>query len=170
MLNTFLSISDYIYNNIFYYYYIYITIYKYNIYIKFYIQISYNWFKYYMTSNKLMINSFKPFLLIYNIINKLYIWTNRRFLKKKKRFRIYYKYHNIRYWKFLLFFFYLYVFFILWKKRNLYTKTQFVFAFIFLHILILILLNFFIGLFNSYDLGFIFCIFFMFILVLFLRR
>jgi hypothetical protein len=170
MLNTFFSISEYIYNNLFYYYYIYITIYKYNIYIRFYIEFLYNIFKYYITSNKLMMGLFKPFLSIYNMIRRLFIWTNRRFLKKKKRFRIYYKYHNIRYWKFLLFFFYLYVFFILWKKRNLYTKTQFVFAFIFLHILILISLNFFIGLFNSFDLGFLSCIFFMFLIVLFLRR
>lgn len=170
MLDVFLGMSDYIYNNILYYYYIYVTIYKYYIYIRFYITFIYNFYKYNIISNKLLIKVLKPFLFIYSFITRILVWINRRFLKKKKRFRIYYKYQNFRYWKFIIFFMYIYVFFLLWKKRNLYTKLQFLFFFIFLHVLILLLLNFFIGFFNSYDVGFLSCMCFVFIIIFLFKR
>jgi len=170
MLNLYFNIFDYVYNNIFYFYYIYIIVYKFNIYISFYVQYWLNIIKYFITFNSIIVNILKPFLLFYYLIKRLFIWVNRRFFKKKKRFRIYYKYHNIRYWKFLLFFFYLNVFFFLWKKRNLYRKTQFISVLVFLHISILISLHFFLGLFNSFDLSFLYCILFFFFLVLLFKR
>lgn len=170
MLSHFINNWDYINNNIMYYYYLYITIYKFNIYIKFYIQFLYNIFKHNVTVNKLSSNSFKFFLYTYNFFKNILLWLNRRFLKKNKRFRIYYKYHNVRYWKFLLFFFYLYVFFSIWKRRNLYTKLQIIGIFIFLHILIMISLHFFIGFFNNFDLGFISCILFYYIVLLIFKK
>lgn len=97
MLDIFLGISDYIYNNILYYYYIYVTIYKYSIYIRFYMAFLYNLCKYNIVFNKLLIKILKPFLFIYNFIIQILVWVNRRFLKKKKRFRIYYRYQNFRY-------------------------------------------------------------------------
>jgi len=170
MLSLFFNIFDYVYNNIFYYYYIYIIIYRFNIHIKFYLQYLFNVFKYYITVNSIVFNIFKPFLLIYYFFKKTFLWLNRRFLKRKKRFRIYYKYHNIRYWKFLLFFFYINFFFLLWKKRNLYRKSHFVIILVFTHIIILILSHFFIGLFNSFDIGFLSCIFFIYIIFFIFKR
>jgi len=170
MLDLYFNIFDYIYNNIFYFYYVYIIIYKFNIYITFYIQYWFNIIKYYITFNNFIVNIVKPFLLFYYSIKRIFLWINRRFLKKRKRFRIYYKYHNIRYWKFLLFFFYLNVFFFLWKKRNLYRRSQFISILIFLHIGILISLHFFMGLFSSFDLAFLSCIFIFLMIFLIFKR
>ena len=170
MLSSFFNIFDYIYNNIFFCYYIYITLYKLNLFIKCYISFFFNVLKYYIISNKIAINTFKPFLFIYNFIKNSLLWFNRRYLKKRKRFRVYYKYHNVRYWKFFLFFFYINIFFFIWKKRNLYRKSQIIFILIFLHITVLILLHFFIGLFNSFDIGFLSCIFFLFIIFMIFKR
>lgn len=170
MLVLFFNIFDYIYNNVFYYYYMYTIIYKFSIYIKFYIYFILNRFKYYITINGISINIFKPFLFLYNFLRRSFLWFNRRYLKKRKRFRIYYKYHNVRYWKFLLFFFYINIFLFLWKKRNLYRKSHFFGILIFFHISILILSHFFIGLFNSFDIGFLSCILFLYILFLFFKK
>jgi hypothetical protein len=170
MLNFFFNISDFLYNNIFYYYYIYITIYKFSIYIKFYIQYVYNIFMFYIISTKTTKNFFSIFLYFYNIIKNILLWTNRRFLKKNKRFRIYYKYHNVRYWKFFLFFFYANLFFFLWKKRNLYKKIHLISFFVFLHITILISLHFFVGLWNNFDIGFFSCLLFIYIIFVLFKR
>jgi hypothetical protein len=170
MLDLFFNIIEYFYNNLFYYYYLYVIIYRFGIYIKFYVQYLFSVLNYYITLNKVAINILKPFLLVYYNIRKTFLWLNRRFIKKRKRFRIYYRYNNVRYWKFLLFFFYINVFFFLWKRRNLYRKSQFITVLVFTHILILILLHFFLGLFGSFDIGFLSCILFFFIISLFIRR
>lgn len=170
MLDLFFNIIDYFYNNLFYYYYLYVIIYRFGIYIKFYIQYFFSILKYYITLNIVVINILKPILLIYYNIRQIFVWLNRRFIKKRKRFRIYYRYHNVRYWKFLLFFFYINVFFFLWKRRNLYRKSQFIIILVFTHIAILILLHFFLGLFSSFDIGFLSCLLFFFIISLFLKR
>jgi hypothetical protein len=170
MLNLYFNIFDYVYNNIFFFYYIYIIIYKYNMYVRFYIQYWLNIIIYYITFNNIIISILKPFLLCYYWITRTLLWLNRRFFKKRKRFRIYYKYHNVRYWKFLLFFFYLNVFFYLWKKRNLYRKTQFITILIFLHIAILISLHFFLSIFNSFDLAFLSCFFVFLIIFMLLKK
>jgi hypothetical protein len=170
MLNLYFNIFDYVYNNIFFFYNIYIIIYKFNLHIKFYLQYWSNIVKYYITFNSIAIKILKPFLLVYYLIKRIFLWTNRRFLKKRKRFRIYYRYHNVRYWKFLLFFFYLNIFFLLWKRRNLYRKSQFIIILVFLHIAILILLHFFLGLFNSFDLAFLSCLLFLSLMILIFKR
>jgi len=170
MLGLFFNIFDYINSSIVYCYYIYIIIYKLSIYFKFHIQYFFNFFKYYITINKVTSNVLRFFHFFYYHLKKFLLWFNRRYLKKRKRFRIYYKYHNIRYWKFLLFLFYINVFLFIWKKRNLYRKSQIIFFLIFLHISILITSHFFIGLFNSFDLGILSCILFMYIIILIFRR
>ena len=137
MLDLFFNIIDYIYNNFFYYYYLYVIIYRFGIYIKFYIQHWFNILIFYITFNNIIINVLRPFLLIYYFLKRSFLWLNRRFIKKRKRFRIYYRYHNVRYWKFLLFFFYLNIFFFMWKRRNLYRKSHFITILIFIHISIL---------------------------------
>lgn len=170
MLVLYLNILDYIYNNIFYFYNIYIVIYKFSLLIRFNLHYKYNILKYYIIFNRVINNILKIFILIYFYLKKILLWLNRRFLKKKKRFRIYYKYHNIRYWKFLLFFFYLNIFFILWKRRNLYRKSHFIMILIFIHIGILILLHFFLSVFNSFDLAILCCIFFFWTILIIFKR
>lgn len=67
--------------------------------------------------------------LIYNTIYYLlYIdkWSNRRFFKRHKRYRLYYKLPNIRSLKFLLFFYMLCMIALIWKRRNLYMKIHFI--------------------------------------------
>ena len=170
MLALYISVFDYVYNNIFYFYYIYTLIYKLTILLKFNMQYKFNILKYYITLNKLIYKILRYFLFIYYYIKRIFLWINRRFLKKRKRFRIYYKFHNIRYWKFLLFLFYINVFFIIWKKRNLYRTSQFILILIFLHIGILILLHFFLSLFDSFDIAMLSCLLFFSILLMFFKR
>jgi len=170
MLSVFFNIFDYVYNNIIYYYHIYAIFYKYSMIIRFYIQIYFNRFKYYTIIDKITFNILRFILFIYRIITRTFLWLNRRYIKKRKRFRMYYKFRNIRYWKFLLFFLYFNIFFALWKKRNLYRKSHFFLILIFTHIFILISLNFFVSIFNSFDIAFLSCFFLIYILVLLFKR
>lgn len=97
MLDLFFNFIDFIYNNYFYYYSIYRIIYENNLYIKFHIQYLSNIIKYYITFNKLVINILRPLFFLYYHIRRIFLWLNRRFIKKRKRFRLYYRYHNVRY-------------------------------------------------------------------------
>jgi len=170
MLETYFNLFEFVYNNIYYYYYIYIIIYKLKLHLGFYFHYWCSLFLYYIQSNKIVNWIFSPIFKLNFNLNKAFIWFNRRFLKKRKRFRVYYKFHNIRYWKFILFFFYLNAFIIMWQRRNLYTKTQLLAWLVFLHIGILISLHFFLGLFISYDIAVLFCIFFFFVWMLFFNK
>lgn len=170
MLETYFNLFEYIYNNFYYYYYIYTIVYKLKLYTNFRLYYLSDLFLYYIHNNFILHIIFKPILFFNYYLKYYFIWFNRRFLKKRKRFRTYYKFHNVRYWKFLLFFFYINVFIILWKKRNLYRKSHFFFILVFLHISILVSLHFFIGIFANYNIAVLFCIFFFWILVLLFSR
>jgi len=170
MLSIFFNIFDYVYNNIVYYYYIYAIIYRYSLQIRFYLQFYLNKFKYYTIIDKIVFNILKFCLFIYSVITKTFLWLNRRYIKKRKRFRMYYKFHYVRYWKFFLFFLYFNIFFSLWKKRNLYRKSHFFIILIFSHIFILISLNFFVSIFSSFDIAFLSCFLLVYILVLLFKR
>lgn len=97
MLSIFFNIFDYVYNNIVYYYYIYAIIYRYSLQIRFYLQFYLNKFKYYTIIDKIVFNILKFCLFIYSVITKTFLWLNRRYIKKRKRFRMYYKFHYVRY-------------------------------------------------------------------------
>ena len=84
MLVLYLNILDYIYNNIFYFYNIYIVIYKFSLLIRFNLHYKYNILKYYIIFNRVINNILKIFILIYFYLKKILLWLNRRFLKKKK--------------------------------------------------------------------------------------
>ena len=170
MLELYFNIFEYIYNNYYYYYYIYVIIYKLKLYTGFYFYYWCNLFLYYIHNNKVLNFLFRPILLFNFYLKNYFIWFNRRFLKKRKRFRIYYKFHNVRYWKIVLFFLYVNVFIILWKKRNLYRKSQFFLIIIFLHIFILISLHFFMSIFSSYNIAVFFCILFFWVMALLFSR
>lgn len=170
MLELYFNIFEYIYNNYNYYYNIYVIIYKLKLFTGFYSYYWSNLFLYYIHHNKILSFLFKPILLFNFYLKNYFIWFNRRFLKKRKRFRAYYKFHNVRYWKFFLFLLYINVFIILWKKRNLYRKSQLFFVIIFLHISILISLHFFMSIFNSYNIAVFFCILFFWIMALLFSR
>jgi len=170
MLSLFFNIFDYVYNSVIYYYHLYVIFYKLSIKIRFFIQFYFGRSKYYTIIDKIYFTIVKFILFTYRFITKTFLWLNRRYIKKRKRFRTYYKFHYVRYWKLLLFFLYFNIFFSLWKKRNLYRKSHFFFILVFSHIFMLIMLNFFVSILNSFDIAFLTSFFLIYILLLLFKK
>ena len=169
-LDLYFNLFEYIYNNFYFYYYMYVTMYKLRLYIGFYFYYWNNLLLYYIQSNKILACIFGPIIRSNIYFRNLFLWFNRRFLKKRKRFRIYYRFHNVRYWKFLLFLLYINAFILIWRRRNLYRKSQLVLTLVFLHIFVLISSHFFISIFSSFDIAVLFCLLFSLVIMLLFNR
>lgn len=148
-----------------------IVIFKYTFYVAFkylYIQIHY----YYLMIYTIFILPHIPFLLFilknFYVIKASFIWYIRylKFMSKKRKWwKLYYKFHRIYHFKVLFFILFFVLFILMWRRRQTYLKRSFIIRLLFYYFLAIYLSDVLVVLFDYSVIGYLLALFISFFLV-----
>jgi len=148
-----------------------IVILKYAFYASFkylFIQIHY----YYLMIYTIFVLPHIPFLLFilknFYVIKATLVWYIRylKFISKKRKWwKLYYKFHRIYHFKVLFYILFFALFILMWKRRQTYLKRSFIIRLLFYYFLAIYLSDIFVVLFDYSSIGYILALFISFFMV-----
>lgn len=149
----------------------FIVIVKYAIYVFFkYISIQIHY--YYLIIYTIFVLPHVPFLLFilkyFYVIKRSVVWYIRylKFISKKRKWwKLYYKFHRIYHFKVLFFILFFVLFVLMWRRRHTYLKRSFIIRLVFFYFLAIYLSDIFVVLFDYSTVGYLLALFISFLMV-----
>jgi hypothetical protein len=149
----------------------FIVIIKYALYV-FYKYIIIKLHYYYLMIYTIFVLPHVPFLLFilknFYVIKKTVVWYIRYIKlmsKKRKWWKLYYKFHRIHYFKVLFYILFIGLFILMWRRRQTYLKRSFIIRLLLFYFLAIYLSDFFVVLFDYSIIGYFLALFISFLMV-----
>ena len=92
-------------------------------------------------------------------------YYSKKILKKRRWWKIYYRFYKISYLKFLFFILFFSIFILMWRRRNTYLKRNFIINLMFFYLLSIYIAFILVNIFNSIILGVLLSLFLSFLII-----